>query len=248
MNTWTTVNCHPYVGVHTILDIWISVSQISKILGWLSWLSQFGDGKMKHFPAGIPDVGWVLIHYVLISKGSQLWSGMAINSFLGGVKQKPLCSGFSADRAALEKLKYGLWTRMWRPALSHVWGLKVWIQTCSQSLDSHKDHTNLNRWATVNNGLEPVAIPYTIKQPLQIRPWGIRAFSHHVFCPAMWKFSHNSWVGFFCFFMQVPFMGWVFSQFIDAGSDLKLGFSLFVIVGSIHVWLQTPKHCQKWMC
>jgi hypothetical protein len=27
-----------------------------------------------------------------------------------------------------------------------------------------------------------------------------------------------------------------------------LGFSLFVIVGSIHVWLQTPKHCQKWMC
>jgi hypothetical protein len=26
-----------------------------------------------------------------------------------------------------------------------------------------------------------------------------------------------------------------------------LGFSLFVIVGSIHVWLQTPKHCQKWI-
>ncbi len=173
MNTWTTVNCHPYVGVHTILDIWISVSQISKILGWLSWLSQFGDGKMKHFPAGILDVGWVLIHYVLISKGSQLWSGMAINSFLGGVKQKSLCSGFSADRAALEKLKYGLWTRICR---------------------------------------------------------------------------FNSRVGFFCFFMQVPFMGWVLSQFIDAGSDLKLGFSLFVIVGSIHVWLQTPKHCQKWIC
>jgi hypothetical protein len=122
MNTWATINCHPYVGVHTILDIWISVSEISKILGWLSWLSQFGDVKMKHFPAGILDVGWVLIHYVLISKGSQLWSGMAIHSFLGGVKQKSLCSGFSAGRAALEKLKYGLWTRMWRPALSHVWG------------------------------------------------------------------------------------------------------------------------------
>jgi hypothetical protein len=45
--------------------------------------------------------------------------------------------------------------------------------------------------------------------------------------------------------MQVPFAGWLFSQFIDAGSDLMLGFSLFVIVGSIHVWLQTPKHCQK---
>ncbi|CAK9197680.1 unnamed protein product [Sphagnum troendelagicum] len=71
---------------------------------------------------------------------------MAINSVLGGVKQKSLCSGFSADRAALEKLKYGLWTRMWRPALNHVWGLKVWIQPCSQSLDSHKDHTNLSRF------------------------------------------------------------------------------------------------------
>jgi hypothetical protein len=32
---------------------------------------------------------------------------------LGGVKQKSLCSGFSADRAALEKLKYGLWTRIY---------------------------------------------------------------------------------------------------------------------------------------
>jgi len=191
------------------------------------WLCQFGDGKMKHFPVGILDVGWLLIHYVLISKGSQLWSGMAINSFLGGVKQKSLCSGFSADRAALEKLKYALWTRMWRPALSHVWGLKVWIQTCSQSLDSCKVHTNLNMWATVKNGLEPVAIPYMIKWPLRIRPWGIRAFSHHVFCPAMWKFSHmqiihglvfsvsscrfHLWVGYFpSLLMQVQISNWVF--------------------------------------
>jgi hypothetical protein len=52
-------------------------------------------------------------------------------------------------------------------------------------------------------------------------------------------------VGFFCFFMQVPFVGGVFSQFIDAGSDLTLGFFLLVIVGSIHVWHQTPKHSQK---
>ncbi len=129
-------------------------------------------------------------------------------------------------------------------------GLKVWIQTCSQSLDSRKDHTNLNRWATVNNGLGPVAIPYMIKRPLWIRPEGLELFPIMFFVQLCENFHicrFNSWVRFFCFFMQVPFAGWLFSQFIDAGSDLMLGFSLFVIVGSIHVWLQTPKHCQKWI-
>ncbi|CAM6014186.1 unnamed protein product [Sphagnum balticum] len=68
---------------------------------------------------------------------------MAINSFLGGVKQKSLCSGFSAGRAALEKLKYGLWTRMWRPALSYVWGSRFGFKHV-HNLWTHKDHTNLN--------------------------------------------------------------------------------------------------------
>ncbi|CAK9258684.1 unnamed protein product [Sphagnum jensenii] len=54
---------------------------------------------------------------------------MAINSFLGDVKQKSLCSGFSADRAALEKLKFHLWVGYFPSLLMQV-QISSWVFPC----------------------------------------------------------------------------------------------------------------------
>jgi len=160
---------------------------------------------------------------------------------LGGVKHKSLCNGFSADRAALEKLKYGLWTR--------IYGAQGWdsnmftISGLSQRRHKSEQVSKCKQW--IGTSCYPL---YDLSDYCELDLEGLELFPFMFFVQLCENFHicrFNSWVRFFCFFMQVPFAGWLFSQFIDAGSDLMLGFSLVVFVGSIHVWLQTPKHCQK---